>query len=178
MPGNPYGWRPHVIISWSLTLGILMLEIFHISREGNGAGGTIDYKDFVAVLLTAVTIILAVLGVAIAVLAFWGYTAAQTAARSAATDAANTYLADPKFATNVEDAITKKMDVDIQSRMEAIAQKTVATFLESGHEVVISVIQKAIATQQDRIKRPDSQAEAPDDPVEWNSEGPEQPQTG
>jgi len=119
-----------VIISWSFTLGILLLELVHTSRQGIGAGGAVEYKDFVSVLLTAVTIILAVLGVAIAVLAFWGYTAAQTAARTAAKDAANAYLTDPILALTVEKAITRKMDIGLQAKMEAIAQKAVGTFLK------------------------------------------------
>ncbi len=178
MPRDPDGWRPHIIISWSLTLGILLLELVHTSRHGIGTGGAVEYKDFVSVLLTAVTIILAVLGVAIAVLAFWGYTAAQTAAKGAAKDAANAYLTDSQFALKVEEAITSKMDIARQAEMEAIAQKALATFLENEQEVVISVIQRAIATQKDRIKRPDGQEEAPNEPVPWDPTDPQHPQAG
>lgn len=55
-------------------------------------GNPISYPDFIAVLLTGVTVLLATLGIVVAIAAFWGYREITAKAKTAAGSAARAYF--------------------------------------------------------------------------------------
>lgn len=77
--------------------------------------GALEYKDLISILLTAVTVVLAVLGIGIAILAIWGYKEFMTKAESKAEEAAskiakelvNTYLTSEEFTIRFTEAVQR-----------------------------------------------------------------------
>jgi ABC-type Co2+ transport system permease subunit len=71
-----------------------------------GTSGGMEYKDFVAILLTAVTVVLAVLAIGVAVLAIWGYKEllrmAELQAEGVAKTFLDSYVTSPLFKAEAE----------------------------------------------------------------------------
>lgn len=75
----------------TIVLSVLIgFFIYPIVTRGVANPGPWEYKEFVTILLTVVTIVLAVLGLGIAVLAIWGYYRLQATAEERAAKVAET----------------------------------------------------------------------------------------
>lgn len=66
---------------------IVVSTLFSIDfKPGNTEEVSVTYADLAAIVLTAVAVLVAVMGVGMAILAFWGYTSLKTAVVKAAED--------------------------------------------------------------------------------------------
>lgn len=72
---------------------LIFFNVFFFIGIRNPTSGMMEYKDFVSILLTAVTVVIAVLAFGVAGLAIWGYrefmSRAEETAKNAATGAAD-----------------------------------------------------------------------------------------
>ncbi|MCG8562674.1 MAG: hypothetical protein MI824_22985 [Hyphomicrobiales bacterium] len=94
-----------------LVLGIL-IAFFFLYVATRGVGGSVwSYKDFVTISLTVVTVVLAALGLGIALLAIWGYAQieklAGQKAEEVAKKAAEDHLSSEEFRERFRETIEK-----------------------------------------------------------------------
>jgi heme/copper-type cytochrome/quinol oxidase subunit 2 len=98
--------NPTALIISVIGLILIVLNVYFMTTlRVPDPYGALEYKDLVSILLTAVTVVLAVLGIAIAILAIWGYKEFMAKAESKATESAgavaktlvDTYLTSEEF---------------------------------------------------------------------------------
>lgn len=103
------------IIFWFVAVGLVVLSLVyffgHVVQPKLPTGW--DYKDVVSILLAIVTVALTVLGIIIAIAAFWGYQkiteAAVEKAEKASAMATDTFLGSTIFQTRLELLISEQM---------------------------------------------------------------------
>jgi H+/Cl- antiporter ClcA len=94
-----------------LVVGTLVILFYHVATVAHDH--QVTYDTYLSVTLTALAIILAVVGILIAILAFWGYNAIRQEARNSAVAAA-------------EAAILKHLDPEkIEAKLRAMVQDRV-----------------------------------------------------
>lgn len=100
----------------SLAGGIVFTFIFapfHVAHPVSQSSD-MTYSDFVSVMLTGITVLLAVVALAVGVLAYWGFAATrdlvQKAAEKHVDDLVNGTIFDKKFNDLVEALVRKKID--------------------------------------------------------------------
>lgn len=120
-------WLNRIFFVVNAALAAATMWALFRSTPGVSAGG-IEYKDFISILLTAVTVVLAALAILLALAAVWGYQklsdhAAERAAATAAA-ASQDYLNSEAFAGRVHticaaqihqtvwDTIASRVDVE------------------------------------------------------------------
>ncbi len=83
-------WRVLQIVFAVLNLGLVVLVVFWILKSPATAlsSPSLEYKDFVSILLTAIGVMIAVLTIFLAVVALWGYAQLKEEARRVADDVA------------------------------------------------------------------------------------------
>lgn len=66
--------RPSIFIAGAALLALFLMNLASVLFISvNGSQHSMSYADFVAIILTAIAVIVASLGVGVAVLAIWGY---------------------------------------------------------------------------------------------------------
>jgi len=81
-----------VFISWLIAISVIAFSAFYAATRGPLSAEGWTYPELITVLLTAVTVVLAVLGLGIAVIAIWGYDRIERSASAAAVTAAKSMI--------------------------------------------------------------------------------------
>jgi len=91
------------------------------------------YSDFAAILLTAVSVLVTVLGVFIAALAIWGYSQFKTFAQNAAKDHVSSQLKDGELRTHIEEVAEKFLESDFSSgKLRKLIEERIDYVIYSG----------------------------------------------
>lgn len=116
------------IVFWTVAVGLVVLGgiyfFTHTLSPQLPAGW--DYKDVVSILLSIVTVALTVLGIIIAIAAFWSYQKITEAAEQRAEGASERFLASESFLA--------RLDVHILERLKNERQNQVQSNLDVSQE--------------------------------------------
>lgn len=101
----------------------LIVVYWVVSRGLGPATGSLEYKDLVSILLTAASVVLAGVGIAVALLALWGYNALAALARETsektAKDEITAYLETPAFQQKLTE-LAQQAALDISGLREGV----------------------------------------------------------
>jgi hypothetical protein len=114
--------KPVVFLAVLTAVTVVILNILFMDdlRIPAGSSNPIDYKDFSAILLTAVAVIVAVLAIGIAVLAIWGFQEFEKRTREAAERVAKLAMDDYLSSAAYIEAVNKRIDDVMQMRVIAV----------------------------------------------------------
>src|SRR4051812_34874754 len=66
--------NPHIMVTFLIGLVLIALNVMFLGETRiTHPENSIEYKDLISIILTAVTVVLAALAIGIAILAVWGY---------------------------------------------------------------------------------------------------------
>lgn len=98
-----------VFLSWLVTICLIAFSAFYAATRGPLSADGWSYSDLVTVILTAVTVVLAALGLGIAAIAIWGYDRiernASDAAVNEARDMIDRHLKSARFVEQVREIV-------------------------------------------------------------------------
>jgi len=102
---------------------------FHLVPVG------MTYTELAATLLSAVSVLVTILGVFVALLAIWGYSQFKSFAQSAAKEHVGSQLKDGEIRTHIEGVVEKFLTSEIQSEnFRSLVDKRVDYVIYSGAE--------------------------------------------
>lgn len=112
---------PFNLIMAALNSILLCLGLYYYSSHSiQHLYYDIEYKDFISILLTAISVILAAVTIFIALLAIWGYTSIKAAAMTSAEIKAT------EIAAQVADKIAREVAMPVAAREAQAAAKLYA----------------------------------------------------
>jgi len=108
------------IVFWAVAAGLIVLAgIYFFSHTiSPELPSSWDYKDVVSILLSIVTVALTVLGIIIAIAAFWSYQKITEAAEQRAEGASERFLTSEAFLTRLDIHIVERLRNERQSQVQ------------------------------------------------------------
>ena len=122
------------IVFWFVAAGVVVLAgvYFFSHAMSPELPKSWDYKDVVSILLAIVTVALTILGIVIAIAAFWSYQKITDLAADRAESASKLFLGSPTFTDRVDAIISERMENLRKDQLEKTLNLSASPMPEGG----------------------------------------------